>query len=434
MKKILFLLLVGIVACPANASVLDKVHLTGEVQTIAASTDHNTTFNYNIWGENYDVFRGTRTRAMAGVTADVKENVKANLLWQYVYDWGDRNYTNNGFQNGDGIKLANANVAITDLFDAFDITVGRQFYGDEDSAVMYFGPTHYNAAPRMYAKTLDGATFTYHNDFWKVTLMGGKIGNAEEVYNPSYGHYVKNADTFGGDVEWRASDKVTLQAYMYDFQAPYMIIVPYNREYKHHGLYGAKLNWTPAIYRFSVEYARNLAYNHMPKEHHQGSYDSTYMVKTDVAADLGSTFTARGTFLYSNGLTYVYGNYTPGLIMGELFSRNIWTKENVFGLFTAPRSAYGSVRLFNLGFDYKPADKWEISLDGYSFQDRLAEKSATLEADLVVKYDYSNYVQFFAGVGYVKNGGNGVYYRIGSMKELYGSDNSKVQVGSIVRF
>ena len=237
MKKILFLLLVGIVACPANASVLDKVHLTGEVQTIAASTDHNTTFNYNIWGENYDVFRGTRTRAMAGVTADVKENVKANLLWQYVYDWGDRNYTNNGFQNGDGIKLANANVAITDLFDAFDITVGRQFYGDEDSAVMYFGPTHYNAAPRMYAKTLDGATFTYHNDFWKVTLMGGKIGNAEEVYNPSYGHYVKNADTFGGDVEWRASDKVTFQAYMYDFQAPYMIIVPYNREYKHHGLY-----------------------------------------------------------------------------------------------------------------------------------------------------------------------------------------------------
>ncbi len=87
-----------------------------------------------------------------------------------------------------------------------------------------------------------------------------------------------------------------------------------------------------------------------------------------------------------------------------------------------------------MGFDYKPADKWEISLDGYSFQDRLAEKSATLEADLVVKYDYSNYVQFFAGVGYVKNSGNVVCYRIGSMKELYGKDNSKVQVGSIVRF
>ena len=432
MKKILFLLLVGIVAYPANASVLDKVHLTGEVQTIAASTDHSSNM-FTIWGTDASYYRGTKTRAMAGFSADIYENVQANILFQYVYNWGDRNYTNNGFSTGTGMRLANANLAFSNLFDSLDVTIGRQFYGDEDSALIYFGPTHYKAEDHMYAKTLDGAVLAYHpSDALRITLMGGKIGNAQEIYSPSYSHYVTNATTFGADLKWWMRDNLMLQTYIYDFQGSYMIIFPYKREYKHHGFYGAKLKWTPDSYRFSVEYARNLAGDELLKEHHQGTYESTYMLKADAAADLGKDWTVRGTFLYSKDFTYAYGNYTPGLLMENYFIRNLWVMSNVFNY--SDLNSVGGTRLFNVGVDFRPTDKWEVSLDGYSFQNRVASRQASLEADLTAKYNYSDNVQLFAGVGYIKNGTDVGTHFFGSYKKFYGPDNTKVQVGTIVRF
>ena len=81
--------------------------------------------------------------------------------------------------------------------------------------------------------------------------------------------------------------------------------------------------------------------------------------------------------------------------------------------------------MFNVGLDYRPADKWEISLDGFSMQDRFGRHSGSLEADLTAKYNHSDNVQLFAGLGYVKYGWSW---------NRFDSDSAKIQGGTIVRF
>ena len=80
--------------------------------------------------------------------------------------------------------------------------------------------------------------------------------------------------------------------------------------------------------------------------------------------------------------------------------------------------------MYNLGVDYK-YEKWTFALDGFAFQDRTAKHAATLEADLVVKYAYNDNIELFAGVGYAKYKEN--------LKNEFGTDNTKGQVGVLVR-
>lgn len=76
MKKLLGLLLVMTMAWPvtASADVLKNVDLKGEIQTIASDVRHNTRAAgaYN---------SGTNTRVLAGLSADLVEDVRANILF-----------------------------------------------------------------------------------------------------------------------------------------------------------------------------------------------------------------------------------------------------------------------------------------------------------------------------------------------------------------
>ena len=421
MKKILGLLLVAAIAFPASAAVIKNVELTGEIQTIA-STAHRT-IDSN-WGSSYTYNKGAATRALAGFSFDVVEDVKANLLFQYAYNWGDHNYTNNGFDNAKGMYLANANLVFSNLFGALEATIGRQFYGDENSAVMYFGPNHYNAEYLGYARALDAAKLVYSNDTWTATVIGGKIADWTLDEPEYYDDY--EVTMFGADVKANLTDALTAQVYAYDFQGKkYYMYYGYweSGEDTHQGFYGAKLNFAPEAFRASVEYARDMAGDRVFKEH----ADTGYMVKADVATDIEAV-TLRGTFLYSKNFVNAYGNYVPGLLMQPFFTRNGWTNENVFNY------AYEEgIRLFNVGVDFRPADQWTVSFDAYSFQNRFGSHKATFEFDLTAKYDYNDNVQLFAGVGYAKYGSDESNWA-GDYDYMFGPDNTKGQIGMLVRF
>ena len=430
MKKLLGLLLVAVVAFPANAAVIKNVELKGEVQTIASTIDNNI-------GDFF--YHGAKTRAMAGLSVNVWKGIELNTLFQYVYAWGDDNYTNNGFANADEMKLANANIAFTNLFDSLDVTIGRQFYGDEDSPVIYFGPNHYNVENSLYANALDAVRADFHSDSLNVTLLAGKIadilsGYTREFIGMMLAHRLETrAIIWGGDVKWQVSDSLKAQVYGYDLSN--LTVRNYTTGYdnplsffpnmdgiEHVGVYGAKLSWSTDTLRMSAEYARNMYGSRALKERK----DTPYMVKADIAQDIGAV-TARGTFLYGKekwgetGYRSVpflqMGNYRPGLFIGSL-ARNI--RNNIF-------SYTNGIRMFNVGMDYRPADRWKISLDGFSFQDRYGRHSGTLEADLTAIYDYNDYVQLFAGTGYAKFGKG--------WKGWKGyTDATKVQLGTIVHF
>lgn len=115
----------------------------------------------------------------------------------------------------------------------------------------------------------------------------------------------------------------------------------------------------------------------------------------------------RFAFVYTNGFTG-FGNYTPGLLIGDV--------TDVLAR---------SMRLFNVGVDYN-VGKWTFALDGFSFQEREAHHSATLEADLTAKYAHNEYVELFAGIGYAK------YAH--AEADFGQKDNTKGQLGMLIKF
>ncbi len=392
MKKLLGLLLVMTMAWPVSAEVLKNVDLKGEIQTIASDTRHDATGKFGA---------GTNYRVLAGLSAELVEDVTANVLFQYNNAWNGSTAGENLQHYWDNVKVAEANVVLSNLFDCFEATVGRQFYGDEDSAVMYFGPNHYvfnmNTAP-----SLDAAKLTYSDDFKSVTVLAGKIQN--------YG-VNKSKNIYGADVKMNLTDAWKLQVYGYDIKASEVAgTVEYDQ--KHHGFYGAKATFAPEAFTVSAEYARGFEGHRLIKEGH----DTPYMVKADASLNMDA-FTPRAAFYYAKGIVSEYGNYFPGLVVGHAIAG-----EGA----ALPTYAVNSLRMFNVGVDYV-WNKFVFSLDGFSFQDRTAQDASTWEADLVAKYNHNEYVQLFAGLGYAKYGTQA--------KEVQQTkDNTVGQLGMLIKF
>ena len=400
MKKLLGLLLAMTMAWPvtASAEVLKNVDLKGEIQTIASDARHDKNAVYK---------SGTNFRVLAGLSADLVEDVRANVLFQYNDAWLSGTEGNTVQNYWDEVRLAEANVVLSNLFCCLEATVGRQFYGDEDSAVMYFGPNHYvfgmNNAP-----SLDGAKLVYSDDFKTFTMLAGKL---VDVRTTSTGTTIvdDNWTVYGLDLKLNLTDTLTAQVYGYDFMNS-----KYNaaREKRHNGFYGAKATFAPEAATLSAEYARGYEANRLFRE----GNDSPYMVKVDAALNM-DVITPRAAFYYAKGVVSPFGNYYPGLAIGHALA----------GM-GEPFASYSfdGVRMFNVGVDYV-WNKFVFSLDGFSFQDRTAKDSSTWEADLVAKYNHNDYVQLFAGIGYAKYGTE--------LKEsLDTKDNTVGQLGMLIKF
>lgn len=426
MKKLLGVLLAITMSWPVGATVLNNVEVIGEIQTIASDV------RVNRDATDAQVYNtGTSARVMAGLSADLVEDVTANLLFQYANTWGNDFAAGNSVQNyWDGVRLVNANVVLHNLLCAFDVTVGRQFYGDEDSAVMYVGPNHYNAEFNGYATSLDAVKLAYADDVKALTLIAGRVNathtaglNNTAAVAPIHaiGGWVTapTFDVYGADFKLHMGETVTAQVYGYDvrnYNTAYLVdgaVEAYNDDDS--GIYGTKLSANMEAFRFAAEYARNFGGSRLIKEH-KGTGD---MVKVDAAMDIDA-ITARGTFLYARENFWAFGNYTPGLLVGHSLGGAIFDY-----------TANHGVRMFNLGFDMKPADKWTFSLDGYAFQGREGHHAATWEADLTAKYDHNEYVQLFAGAGYAKYGNDATS---AFNKENMGKDNVKGQLGMLIKF
>lgn len=402
MKKLLGLLLAMTMAWPvtASAEVLKNVDLKGEIQTIASDARH----------DKGNMFKsGTNFRVLAGLSADLVEDVRANVLFQYNDAWFSGTEGNTVQNYWDEVRLAEANVVLSNLFCCLEATVGRQFYGDEDSAVMYFGPNHYvfgmNKAP-----SLDGAKLVYSDDFKTFTMLAGKL---VDVRTTSTGTTIvdDNWTVYGLDLKLNLTDTLTAQVYGYDFMNSKYDAA---REKRHKGFYGAKATFAPEAATLSAEYARGYEANRLFRE----GNDSPYMVKVDATLNM-DVITPRAAFYYAKGVVSPFGNYYPGLAIGHVLAGN-----------DTPFADYSGdgVRMFNVGVDYV-WNKFVFSLDGFSFQDRTAKDSSTWEADLVAKYNHNDYVQLFAGIGYAKYS---TVHKSAAVMDT--KDNTVGQLGMLIKF
>ena len=360
MKKLLGLFLVLTMAWPTSAAIVDNVDAIGEIEVIGA--------NNNAEMSNAN---GAASRVMAGLSAELTEDVRANVQFVYNTPWDGaaRGKDLNTYQND--IYLAEANMVLSNLMDRFELTLGRQFYGDEDSVLLYFGPRHgYMAALASPVTSLDAAKLTYADDVKALTLIAGKTQNLWELAAP-------DADFYGIDFRMNLTDTVKAQVYGYTYRNN-----TWADEYQ--GFYGAKLSMAPQAGALSVEYARAHSGDRLIKE----SHNNDYLVKVDASLNMDS-FTPRAAFIYQKGAVSEYGAYAPGLVYGKTFFGN-----NLINVLAESR-------VFNVGVDYN-WDKWTFALDGFAFQDRTAQHAATLEADLTANYQHNENVGLFAGVGYAK--------------------------------
>lgn len=353
----------------ANASVLDNVDVIGEIEAIGAENNMDNS-----------AANGAASRVMAGLSAELTEDVRANVQFVYANQW-DGEASGRSLQGyWNNVRLAEANMVLSNLFDCFEVTVGRQFYGDESSAVMYFGPRHGYMAALTNVTSLDAAKLTYSDDFKAITLIAGRTVFGAD---PALSLPGEDAEIFGADIALNLSELLKAQIYGYALKDNDWIRE--GKEYQ--GFYGAKLSLTPEAGLLSVEYARAHSGNRLIKE----SHNNPYLVKVDGALNL-EAFTPRAAFIYQKGAVSQYGAYAPGLVYGK----------TQYG--TNPYEALEEARIFNVGVDYA-WDKWTFSLDGFAFQDRTAQHEATLEADLTANYQHNENVNLFAGIGYAKLGG-----------------------------
>lgn len=405
MKKLLGLLLAMTMAWPvtASAEVLKNVDLKGEIQTIASDARHDKNAVYK---------SGTNFRVLAGLSADLVEDVRANVLFQYNDAWLSGTEGNTVQNYWDEVRLAEANVVLSNLFCCLEATVGRQFYGDEDSAVMYLGPNHYvfgmNKAP-----SLDGAKLVYSDDFKTFTMLAGKLVDVRTTTSAGGSTVTTvhdNWTVYGLDLKLNLTDTLTAQVYGYDFMNSKYDAA--RDEKRHKGFYGAKATFAPEAATLSAEYARGYEANRLFRE----GNDSPYMVKVDAALNM-DVITPRAAFYYAKGVVSPFGNYYPGLAVGHVLA-------GVGEPFAS--YSFDGVRMFNVGVDYA-WNKFVFSLDGFSFQDRTAKDSSTWEADLVAKYNHNDYVQLFAGIGYAK-------YGTVAKAAHDTKDNTVGQLGMLIKF
>lgn len=387
MKKLLGLFVAFAMALPASAALVDNVDAIGRIDVIGADANRG------------NVTASAGSRVVAGLSADLTEDVKANVQFWYATAWDGALSGNSLNKYQDEIHLAEANVVLSNLFDCFELTLGRQFYGDEDSMTMYFGPkSGYMAAIAFQPLSLEAAKLTYADDFKSVTLLAGKTSIQDNL-----GNILNSYNIYGADIRMNLTDTMKAQVYGYalkdETNAP-----------EYHGFYGAKLAYMPEAFGFSVEAARGHQGNRLVKE----GKDTPYFVKLDASLSMDA-FTPRAAFLYQKGLVSEYGAYAPGLVAGKYLTPLGNTSDVI-----------DNARIFNVGVDYK-WNKMVFALDGFAFQDRTAQAAATLEADLTATYQHNESVEMFAGIGYAKLGGD--------LKDQFASQDATVyQLGTTIRF
>ncbi|MCL2888065.1 MAG: hypothetical protein FWF35_01970 [Elusimicrobia bacterium] len=432
MRKLLGVILVlALVAAavPARADLLRNVRTSGEIQVLG-TMDSNAP---DLAAGTYNNYSNTSVRVLYGVNAGLAENVKANLTLAYYNMWGQDTPDFGGFtHNGasvqsylNNVDVVEANVVLKNLFCCLEAKIGRQFYGDEDSAVMYFGPNHYNSEQRdaKQAMSLDGVKLSYAGEALSWDFIYAKVTEmySTNVTNPTNANANNNDDTslLGADAKYAFSDNFKLQAYFYQFRnfmnsgfandpanpglGVFLPANPAQGTYSpdvYMGIYGVKPSATFDKLNLALEYARNVG-GDKPFD-----MDKNDMWKVDASLDLGA-FTPRAQFFRANNIQ-TFGNYRPGLIIGQ------FTNNAGF--------IFSDTALFNLGVDMKFAsiDKFTFSLDGFDLRDRNLHGTPTHEADAWVKYQMNRNVELHLAGGFT---------HIASVPNTY-----KVQTGMIVRF
>lgn len=354
MKKLLVAVLACALFVPAFA--VENVKLTGDIQTIGLSyNDRGTT----LVGNN---LKGTTNRVTIGFTADLVDDVQAKVTLTHRNVFGmDSTLATypQPYLTGENLDTVWANtfvseafVNITNIFDAMEVKVGRQYYGDVNSAVLYFGPDYGYAVANTYA-SLDGVRATYSGENFALTAAYFSLANT--VATLPYSVSEEDMNLGGLDLALKANDNIGLDAYIYEFKNEGTDTLGLG--VNHFGFWGVKPTIEYEHFKLGAEYTRNYSLGN----------DKGWQVKADLALPIGTeetSVTPRVTYLKSEKNFQAFGNYRPGLMFGTVLvaQGTLGPVNNILG------GAIANWEVLNAGLCMKFAnlEKWGFGLDFYT--------------------------------------------------------------------
>jgi len=388
MKKTLALLLAAAFAVPAFAgNVLSNVETYGEIETIGFMTS----------SQQANGTKSVANRTLFGVSADLVEDVRANLTFAYTNVWEDveGDNVNRYLRN---IEVAEANVVVSNIFGALEAKVGRQFYGNEDSPVMYMGPKHDRYATLDDLESVDAALISYAGDSFAMSALYAQLVDQDEYYETDH------ARMTGLTFDYAFTNNLTAGVYWYD-------LLDQNDSQDHIGIWGGKVAYQNEAAKLGVEYAKNYL------GHVFGHNNEGWMLKADAAMNFDMeklALTPRITYYHEEKGFEDNGNYYPGIIIGNMKA----VMENDDELFGDSLD----YRIFNAGIDFgfKALEKVTFSFDYLNV--KLNNHWMGNEYDLTAKYQHNDYVSFTLG--------GGIFANIPD----YSGDVYAAQLGMLIKF
>jgi len=128
------LALVYSISLPARAELIKNLTIDGSVETRSLSIDNATDRN----SVHDDYTAETNYRVMLGGSFDLLDDVHGRLQLDKNALQGSGSGSITSVQGS--TFFDNAYVKVDKVFNHVDLTVGRQFYGDANDLVIYFGP------------------------------------------------------------------------------------------------------------------------------------------------------------------------------------------------------------------------------------------------------------------------------------------------------
>jgi len=175
MKKLISLVAILSLFSTFALSEVKNIKIDGSLDAVSINLDNSTdlTKTDTSTGANDDLINQTKARLMLGLSADLTDKVSGKILI-YKNDrlWGTP------FDQDIGwilsvVRVANAYVTLKDVvLNGLELTVGRQFVGDQKDLLLYFGPlSDYN----LSIEALDALKAKYNTELLSVGLVSGKF-------------------------------------------------------------------------------------------------------------------------------------------------------------------------------------------------------------------------------------------------------------------
>jgi len=358
-----------------------------------------------IFGENTGSTGAVKSSFLLGVSFDIADNVKAAVAMGYQSFWGSDGLQGKPISTDlaageqgylSDIKIVNANLTLDKFFnvDGLNLKAGRQFYGDEDSNIMYFGVRHDGGMMNAPITSLDALTVNYDSNNVKTSILYGQMDSAPN--SP----VIMGGDAIVSDI----AGIFDVEAYLYDAKNNAINTSGTNQDLiginvQDYTLAGIKPSVKYENFTASVEFAESFAGSGMFKN--GVSQIDSNMVKIDAAYEIKSiNLTPRATYFAAggDGKSFVtFGNFFPGFVGFGGPNTDFLTQNGLDNTAT-----YNNVRLFNVGADYA-LSSFVFSLDyfRYDYRNRPAgvPSDTDSEIDLIITYNFTDSFRLYAGIG-----------------------------------